>query len=130
MILAPYLAVADARAAIAFYERAFGAVLAEEPVVMEDGRIGHAELDLGGARLMLADEFPELGLLGPVARGGVSATLHVTVEDADAVVARAVAAGAGVERALADGPAGLRTGVVRDPSGHRQMVQGPASADG
>ena len=125
MTLSTYLSVADARAALAFYAEAFGAVPRGEPYVLPDGRIGHAELDLGGSLLMLADEFPEMGLVGPLARGGVSASLHLTVPDVDAVVTRAVAAGATLEREVADAPYG-RTGVVVDPAGHRWMVQTPA----
>ena len=82
---------------------------------------------VAGALLMLADEFPELGLLGPLARGGVSTTLHLEVPDVDAVVARAVAAGAVLGREPADAPYG-RTGVVRDPAGHRWMLQTPVRA--
>ena len=125
MTLSPYLTVADARSALAFYADVFGAVLRAEPYVMEDGRIGHAEVSIGPAVLMLADEFPELGFLGPLSSGGVSVSMHVTVPDVDAVVARAVATGAELEREPADAPYG-RTGVVRDPSGHRWMVQAPA----
>jgi uncharacterized glyoxalase superfamily protein PhnB len=126
MTLSPYLSVPDARAAIAFYVEAFGAVPRGESYVMEDGRIGHAELVVGGSVVMLADEFPELGLSGPLALGGVSASLHLEVPDVDAVVARAVAAGATLEREPADASYG-RTGVVRDPAGHRWLVQTPAA---
>ncbi len=120
--LSPYLVVPDARAALAFYAEALGAVPRGEPYVQEDGRIGHAEVTIGGAVLMLADEFPEAGLLGPRARGGVSTTLHLEVADVDAAVARVVDAGGELERPPADAPYG-RTGVVRDPSGHRWMLQ-------
>jgi uncharacterized glyoxalase superfamily protein PhnB len=122
--LTPYLVVPDARAAIAFYAEALGAVPHGEPYVEQDGRIGHAELVVGGARVMLADEFPELGLLGPLARGGVSTTLHLEVPDVDETVARAAAAGAELERPPADAAHG-RTAVVRDPAGHRWMLQTP-----
>lgn len=127
MTISPYLSVPDARAAITFYAEAFGAVPRGESYVMEDGRIGHAELLIGGSVLMLADEFPEAGLSGPHALGGVSASLHLEVPDVDAVVARALAAGATLEREVADAPYG-RTGVVRDPAGHRWLVQTPAAA--
>lgn len=126
MSLTPYLAVADARAALAFYAEAFGAVLREEPYVEQGGRIGHAEVSVGGAVLMLADEFPEMGLVGPLVRGGVSASMHLAVPDVDAVVASAVAAGAELEREAADAPYG-RTAVVRDPAGHRWILQTPAT---
>ena len=123
--LTPYLVVADARTALAFYADAFGAVPRGEPYVEQDGRIGHAEVVVGGALIMLADEYPELGLLGPLARGGTSTTLHLELPDVDAVVARAVAAGGVLEREPSDAPYG-RTGVVRDPAGHRWMLQTPA----
>ena len=124
MHISPYLAVADARAALAFYVEAFGAVPRGQVYEMEDGRIGHAELLIGETVLMLADEYPEIDLLGPLARGGSTTSLHLTVPDVDAVVARAVAAGATLEREVADAPYG-RTGVVLDPAGHRWMVQTP-----
>ena len=127
--LSPYLAVADARAALAFYVEAFGAVPRGQVYEMEDGRIGHAEVLVGDTVLMLADEYPEIGLLGPMARGGSTTSLHLTVPDVDAVVSRAVAAGATLEREVADAPYG-RTGVVLDPAGHRWMVQTPPAATG
>ena len=118
--LTPYLAVRDARAAIAWYGDAFGARLVGETVVMDDDRIGHAELDVAGAQLFLADEYPELGLAAPGDTRSV--TLHLVVPDADAAVLRAVEAGAEVERPASDSPHG-RTGVVVDPYGHRWLLQ-------
>ena len=123
--LTPYLAVADARAAIAWYRQAYGAALAEEPIEMPDGRIGHAELRVGGARLYLADEFPELNLRAPA--GSCSVTLHLEVADVDAVVAAARGAGATVEREPGDQPYG-RSGTVLDPFGHRWLLQQPPAA--
>jgi uncharacterized glyoxalase superfamily protein PhnB len=124
--LIPYLAVRDARAAMAWYAEAFAARVVGDPYVMDDDRIGHAELDVAGAALYLADEYPELGLAGPD-EGRVSVTLHLSVGDVDAAVARAETAGATVERAAADAPYG-RTGVIVDPYGHRWMLQSaPAS---
>jgi uncharacterized glyoxalase superfamily protein PhnB len=122
--LTPYLAVRDARAAIAWYSDALGARLIGDPYVMDDDRIGHAEVEVGGATLYLADAYPELGLVGPE-DGRTSVTLHLTVGDADDAVARAAQAGATVERQPADAPHG-RTGVVVDPYGHRWMLQTPA----
>ena len=119
--LTPYLAVADARREIAFYETAFGAVLRGEPVVMPDGRIGHAALSLGDSVLMLAEEFPELDLRAPATRGGPSQSVRLEVADPDAVVAAALAAGGALDRPVTDSPYG-RGGVVLDPSGHRWMV--------
>lgn len=117
----PYLAVRDAREALAFYGAAFDAVPRGEPIMMPDGRIGHAEVAVGDSVLMLAEEFPEIGLLAPVSRGGPSQSLRLEVGDPDAVVDRALAAGARLDRPVADSPYG-RAGVVLDPSGHRWMV--------
>jgi uncharacterized glyoxalase superfamily protein PhnB len=122
----PYLAVRDARAAMAWYADALGARVVGDPYVMDDDRIGHAELDVAGAPLYLADEYPELGLAGPE-EGRVSVTLHLAVPDVDAAVARCRAAGATIERPPTDAPYG-RTGVLVDPYGHRWMLQTPATS--
>jgi uncharacterized glyoxalase superfamily protein PhnB len=121
--LIPYLVVHDARAAIAWYGEAFGARAVGEPIVMDDDRIGHAELELGGASIYLADPYPELGLTGPD-DGRVAVSLHLSVADVDAAVQRADRAGATVERPAADSGHG-RTGVVVDPYGHRWILQVP-----
>lgn len=68
--IVPYLSVNDGKAAIDFYQRAFGAKLTHDPIVMDDGRIGHAELRIGKAMFMLADEFPEVGAVSPTTLGG------------------------------------------------------------
>ena len=125
--LTPYLAVADARAAIDWYVTVLGARQVGESIVMPDGRIGHAELDVAGARLYLSDAHPEIGVVAPDPAAGVAVTLHLDVTDADAVTERARAASAVVERAPADNPYG-RTATVRDPFGHRWMFNGPAPA--
>lgn len=125
--LTPYLAVTDAVAAVDFYVSAFGAVRRGAPIVMPDGRTGHVEVALGDSVLMLADEFPEMGLAAPATRGGVSQSLRLEVADPDAVVARAVAAGGTLERPVTDSPHG-RGGVVLDPSGHRWMVSREAAS--
>ena len=120
----PYLAVEDGRRAIDFYVAAFGAELIGEPVIMPDGKLGHATLQIGPIRLFLAEEFPEMGLIAPPRAGGVSVTLHlslVSADEVDAAAERAVAAGATLERAVADGPYG-RAGVVVDPAGHRWFL--------
>jgi uncharacterized glyoxalase superfamily protein PhnB len=121
--LIPYLVVRDARGAIAWYGEVFGAHLAGDPYVDDDDRIGHAELDIGGVPLYLADEYPELGLSGP-GDGSSAVSLHLTVVDVDGVVGRAAVCGATVERPAADTPHG-RTGVVVDPYGHRWILQAP-----
>ena len=124
--LIPYLAVRDARAALAWYADALGARVVGDPYVMDDDRIGHAELTVAGATLYLADEYPEMGLAGPE-EGRVSVSLHLSVPDVDGAVDRAVQVGATLERAVYDAPYG-RTGVIVDPYGHRWMLQTPAQA--
>ena len=125
-----YLAVNDARSALHFYELAFGARRRGAPIVMEDGRIGHAELAIGDSVLMLADEFAEIDLLSPRTRGGPSQSLYLRVSEPDAVdatVRDAVDAGARLERAAADYDYG-RNAVVIDPSGHRWMISSSPTA--
>ncbi|MFN2496148.1 MAG: VOC family protein [Pseudonocardiaceae bacterium] len=125
-----YLAVNDARSALEFYEQAFAARRRGEPIVMEDGRIGHAELAIGDSVLMLADEFAEIGLLSPRTRGGPSQSLFLRVSEpgaVDATVRDAVEAGARLERAPADYDYG-RNAVVVDPSGHRWMIASSPAA--
>lgn len=121
----PYLAVADARAAIGWYVDALGAVVAGDPVVMDDGRIGHAELSLAGGVLYLADEFPEIGLKAPAPQS-VSVSLMLNVPDTDAALAQARQHGAQVQREPYDAH-GSRTAVVIDPFGHRWMLSGPVA---
>lgn len=114
--LAPYLCCRDAARAISFYKRVFGA---EEKFRLDDGkRIGHAELCIGGAVLMLADEFPEMDVLGPRSLGGSPVTIHLYVEDVDAVFAAALAAGAETVREVETQFYGDRGGKLRDPFGH------------
>ncbi|WP_214366674.1 VOC family protein [Pseudonocardia sp. H11422] len=124
----PYLMVPDAATALAFYADAFGGARRGEPIVMPDGRVGHAEIALGDSVLMLAEEFPEMGLVAPTG-GPVTQSLRLEVADPDDVVDRALARGARLERPVTDSPYG-RGGVVIDPSGHRWMVsrEAPAAA--
>ncbi|MDY6869172.1 MAG: VOC family protein [Actinomycetota bacterium] len=124
----PYLAVGDARAAIDWYVEAFGATPAGEPVVMDDGRIGHAELTVSGGVLYLADEFPELGLKAPAAEH-VSVSLMLQVSDTDAALRRAHEHGARVQREPYDAH-GSRTAAIIDPFGHRWMLSGPVTGAG
>jgi PhnB protein len=116
--MTPYLCVAGAADAIAFYVRAFGAVermrLAEP-----DGRIGHAEIEIGGSPLMLSDEYPEEGVRSPKTIGGSPVAIHVYVDDVDALAARAAEAGATILRPAADQFYGDRTTTLLDPFGHR-----------
>lgn len=122
--LTPYLCVDDGRRALRWYTEAFGAELRGEPMVLEDGRVGHAELVIGDSVLMLADEWPESGLLGPKARGGPSQSLYLKVPDVDIVFSHAVEMGAVAHRPVADYPYG-RNGVVMDPFGHRWVIASP-----
>jgi uncharacterized glyoxalase superfamily protein PhnB len=117
----PYLMVDDARAAIEFYVEVFGADRVGDPIVMDDGRIGHAELCFGASTLYLADDFPEHDYLGPRARGGTTAMFHVRVPDADETYTHALAAGATAERPVVN-QHGARMGSLFDPWGHRWTV--------
>ncbi|KAA0118441.1 VOC family protein [Mycolicibacterium sp. P9-22] len=119
----PYLAVADARAAIAWYVDALGATVIGEPIVMDDGRVGHAELSVGDGVLYLADEFPELGLKAPAPQA-VSVSLMLSVADTDAALRRARDLGATVIQEPQEGY-GARGATIVDPSGHRWMLSGP-----
>lgn len=116
-----YLRVADAPKAIDFYRDAFGA---KEKFRLTEpgGRVGHAELELGGTTLMLSDEYPELGIRGPKSLGGTSLSIHLHVDDADATIRRAVAAGAAIVREPQDQFYGERSGTVRDPFGHEWNI--------
>jgi PhnB protein len=82
------------------------------------GRIGHAELRIGNSLLMLSDEYPEMEIKSPQTIGGTPAVISVEVDDADATVGRAVAAGAKVIQPLSDQFYGYRSGKVADPFGH------------
>ena len=113
----PYLAVDDAASALEFYHRAFGA---RERMRMPapGGKVGHAEIEIGGSCVMLADEYPDMGFRNPKAIGGTPVTLHLYVEDVDAVARQAVAAGARELRPVQDQFYGDRSGTVEDPFGH------------
>lgn len=124
--LSPYLVVRDARAALSWYAEAFGAHTVGDPYLDGD-RIGHAEIEIAGATIYLADPYPEYGLEGP-GDGKPPVSLHLSVPDVDAAMARAEAAGATVERPATDEPYG-RGGRLIDPYGHRWMLQtSPADA--
>ena len=119
--LFPYLIVRDAKAAIEFYQRAFGA---EEMFRLAEpsGRIGHAQLKLGTAVIMLADEYPERGIQSPLAFGGTGSFLHLHVGDVDEVTSRAVAAGAKILVEPKTQFYGERTSKIVDPFGHVWML--------
>ena len=113
----PYLLIGGAEAAIEFYTKAFGAVEVLR-LTSPDNRIGHAEIRIGDSHVMLADEHPEMDFLGPQSRGGTTVSLLIYVDDADAVFARAIAAGATELRPMCDQFYGDRSGAVTDPWGH------------
>ena len=113
----PYLSVKGAAGAIAFYKKAFGA---KEIMRMPGpkGTIGHAEIQVGDSRIMLADEFPEMNFRSPRSVGGTPVNIHLYVPDADKVAKKAVAAGAKMLRPAADQFYGDRSGSLEDPFGH------------
>jgi len=113
----PYLIVDGAEQAIRFYEQAFGAT---EVLRMPMGdRIAHAEIRIGDSHIMLSDEWPDMGFLGPKARGGATASLMIYLEGVDAAFARALEAGCTPERPPEDQFWGDRMGTLLDPFGHR-----------
>ena len=114
--LTPYLALADAAAAIDFYLRAFGAK--EVMRIEHQGKIGHAELEIGGARVMLSDEFPEHQALSPRAYGGTPVMLHLYVDDVDGFAAQACAEGLKTLEPVRTQFYGDRAGKFEDPFGH------------
>jgi PhnB protein len=113
----PYLTVNSGAAAIDFYKSAFGAV--ELMRIQEDnGRVGHAELKIGGGIIMVSDEYPEMGVCSPQTVGGSPVAIHLYVEDVDAVFSRAIAAGSKELRPVEDQFYGDRAGKLADPFGH------------
>ena len=117
----PFLVCAGASDAIAFYIRAFGATeLARLPG--PDGKLMYAAIRIGDSVVMLNDEFPAMGALGPKARNGTSVTIHLYVDDVDAWFARAVAAGATVRMPVQDMFWGDRYGQLEDPFGHAWSI--------
>ncbi len=116
--LSPYLTVDDARAAIDFYVRAFGARELSRHTTPDGQKIIHASLDINGGLLMLSDSFPEMGGQTPTTLGGSPVTLHLDLPDVDTVFQRAIDAGATVMMPLAEQFWGDRYGQLRDPFGH------------
>lgn len=114
----PYLSCRRAAEALDFYQRAFGA---EEKMRMAtpDGRVAHAEIKIGDAMIMLADEFPEMGFRSPQSLGGSPVGIHIYVQDVDALTHQAIDAGATVIRPVADQFYGDRSVTLEDPYGHR-----------
>lgn len=115
-----YICVSDANAAINFYTSAFGAK-EEFRLTEPNGRIGHAQLKLGGTTLMLSDEFPEAGIEAP-GDGARYFTIHLHVDNADEMIAKAKGLGAIIEREAQDAFYGERGGAIRCPFGHRWLI--------
>jgi uncharacterized glyoxalase superfamily protein PhnB len=118
----PYLCVRNADAAIEFYRKVFDAEVIFRMNDPQNGRIGHAEVKLGPVTVMLADEYPELGIRSPLAFGGSGTSIHLHVDDVDTLAERAVRAGATMVRAPADHSHGERQCRVRDPFGHEWLL--------
>jgi PhnB protein len=117
----PHLVCAGTADAIEFYKKAFNAV---ETLRLPGprGKLMHAEVRIGDSAVMLVDESPEWGMLGPKSLKGSPVTIHLYVEDVDAFVARAVGAGAKITMPIADVFWGDRYGTLEDPFGHRWSV--------
>ena len=114
--ITPYLIIQGAAKAIDFYKKVFGA---EEIMRMPDGnRIGHAELQIGNSKIMLADEYPEMGIRSPKSIGGSGVSLYIYVPDVDSVVANATSSGAKIIKPVTDQFYGDRSGQIEDPFGH------------
>jgi len=113
----PYLIIKGAADAIEFYKKAFGASEVFR-MAQPDGKIGHAEIQIGDSRIMLADEFPEMSYLGPATLGGSSVSILLYVKEVDAVFNQAIAAGGKEQRPLEDKFYGDRMGSLVDPFGH------------
>ncbi|MBC8096848.1 MAG: VOC family protein [Akkermansiaceae bacterium] len=119
--ITPYLIVAEAARALEFYRQAFGGT----EIMRLDapgGKVGHAEIQIGDSRIMLADEFPEHGARSPHNIGGTPVSLMLYVEDVDAVVARAASLGAKVLKPIQDQFYGDRSGTLVDPFGHQWTI--------
>ncbi len=114
----PHLSVRGGAKAIDFYVRAFGAV-EEFRLTEPNGRLGHAELTIGGARFMLADEYPDYDSVGPETLHGTTVAFSLPVDDVDAAAALAVECGATLLRAITDEFFGERVARLRDPFGHK-----------
>ena len=118
----PHLVVADAKAAIDFYAQALGAVEAHRMMTPDGEKVLHAEIRIGDSPVMLADAFPGSGVAAPASLKGTSVTIHLYVEDVDAFVARAQAAGAEVTMPPEDMFWGDRYARLTDPFGHSWSV--------
>ncbi len=117
-----YLHIDGAADAIEYYRELFGAT---ERLRLDgpDGKVGHAELTIGDSVVMVADEFPDMGIKGPKTLGGTPVALSIYVEDADATVERAAASGSRIVRPVEDRFYGDRSGQIEDPFGHSWSIQ-------
>jgi PhnB protein len=123
--LTPYICVADARRAIDWYVDVLGAEVVVEPIVMDDGAVGHVELAVGGGRWMMSDVFEGVGIDAPDSSHGAAVSLHLEVDDVDAVCDRVTADGTTLDRGPEDNPPVGRVAVFRDPFGHRWFLNQP-----
>lgn len=119
--ITPYLSVKGAAEAIEFYKKGFGAIEMMR-LSNPDGTLGHAEIKIGDALIMLADEYPDYGNLSPKTLGGSAVRLHMYVENVDAFFEKALAAGAKVLIPVADQFYGDRSGRLEDPFGHVWLI--------
>ena len=119
--LTPYICVADSHTAIEWYRKVFQATVRGKPYVMDDGRVGHVELEIGGSLLMMADAFPEVDVEPPDPSRGSAVSLNLEVPDCDAVAEAAVRNGATLDRGPESTSHG-RSATFRDPFGHRWMI--------
>jgi uncharacterized glyoxalase superfamily protein PhnB len=119
--LTPYICVADSHAAIEWYRKVLQATVRGKPYVMDDGRVGHVELEIGDSLLMMADAFPEVDVEPPHPSRGSAVSLHLEVPDCDAVTEVAVRNGARLDRGPESTSHG-RSATFHDPFGHRWMI--------
>ncbi|WP_258160585.1 VOC family protein [Rhizobium sp. TH2] len=117
-----YLTLRNASEAIDFYRRAFGAEELFRLVDPGDGRIGHAEMSIGGQRFFVSDEYPDFGAIGPDRLGGTTVKFHLDVDDVDAFAAHAVSCGAVMLRTPKDEFHGYRTCLLSDPFGYGWFI--------
>ncbi|UKS24174.1 VOC family protein [Paenibacillus sp. HWE-109] len=117
----PFLWIKNAAEAIEFYKKAFGAV-EQYRLTEPGGKVAHAEITIGGAKISLAGEYPEYGILGPETLGNTTVGIQLQVEDADKLFQQAIAAGATVVNPMMDQFYGDRAGSVKDPFGHYWMI--------
>jgi PhnB protein len=117
----PYLIVSGAAKALDYYQKAFGAK-ERMRLPMPDGRIGHAEIEIGDCVVMLADEFPQMGAKSPQTIGGTPVGICIYVADVDTIFKQAIAAGGKEEKPLQNQFYGDRSGTLIDPFGHKWTV--------